>query len=345
MASQEMRRSLAVSIVNWNGGDLVLHCIRSVLTHVHGVQTSIVVVDNASNDGSPDRIGREFPGVRVMRNNENVGFARANNQILREVAADYVLLLNPDAIITPGSVERMVAFMDATPRAGACSPLIVGEDGRPQWTPTRFPTLWGEVAYCATFLLPPVSWALRRWREWKRGRAWRSLAHDGERGVRVDVLNGACLLARRSTVEEVGLLEERFFLFSEEADWCRRMARAGWERYWVPRARVVHLVGRSRAQLPDAGGGVHFYRSRVTLFAIHRGPYQAGLVRALYRISFWWNALLAAVGASLRPWRRSDWRRRVGYYLGLASELGSKGPSAEGQACTQVLTRVGQVSR
>lgn len=345
MASQEMRRSLAVSIVNWNGGDLILHCIRSVLAHVSGIKMDIVVVDNASSDGSPDRIGDEFPGARVIRNSENVGFARANNQILREVAADYVLLLNPDAVITPGSVERMVAFMEGHSRAGACSPLIVGEDGRPQWTPTRFPTVWGEVAYCATFLLPPLSWALRRWRGWKRGREWRSLANDGERGVRVDVLNGACLLARRTTLEEVGLLEERFFLFSEEADWCRRMDRAGWERYWVPRARVVHLVGKSRAQLPGGGGAVHFYRSRVTLFAIHRGPFQATLVRALYRLSFWWNALLAAAGTSLRPWRRSDSRRRVGYYLGLAAGLGSGEPSTDGDTRTPVLPRVEQVSK
>jgi len=314
-----MRRSVAVCIVNWNGGDLIRQCIRSVRGG-RDLHREVVVVDNASRDGSPDRIALEFPDVRLIRNRENIGFARANNQMLRQLTADYFLLLNPDAVLMPGALERMVEFMDAHPRAGACSPLVVDESGGDQWVPTRFPTVWGELCYCATFLLAPLSWVLCRWRAYGRERVWRSVCGDGRQGIRVDVLNGACLLVRRQALVQIGPLEERFFLFSEEADWCRRMQLAGWGRYWIPSATVVHLVGRSRAHLPEASGAVHFYRSRVLLFAIHRGRLQAEIVHSLYRLSWRWNILVGMVGGMVRPGRRAA-DERIAHYRTLASEL------------------------
>jgi GT2 family glycosyltransferase len=285
----------------------------------------VAVVDNASSDGSPDRIESEFPDVQLIRNRENVGFARANNQMLRRFATDYFLLLNPDAMLVAGAVERMLEFMDRHPYAGACSPDIIGEDGAAQWFPTRFPTLWSEIAYCATFLLPPLSWILSPWRRRRLERARRKLNGNGRRATGVDVLSGACLMIRRDVIETVGTLEESFFLFSEEADFCRRMRLAGWDRYWISGARVVHLVGQSRAQLAAADDSIHFYRSRIRLFTLHHGRLQGWLVRHLYRFSFFWSSLFAAATGLTRRSRGASARGMISHYQALARELSGNG--------------------
>lgn len=252
-------------IVNWNTRDLVLACIESIRQNAPG-EHEIVVVDNASSDGSAAAVRSLFPAVTLIENAENLGYARANNQAIRVAAGEYVCLINSDAVLTPGAAALAVAFMDETPRAGLCGVQLLNEDGSRQNSIANMPTLLTELTNKSL---------LRRLRPAR----YPGKEHPFPGPVEVESVIGACMFVRAAAIREAGLLDERYFFFLEETDWCQGMRNAGFRVYHLPGVRVVHYQGRS-ARKVRVRARIEYWRSRYLFFAKHRGRPTCAALRA-----------------------------------------------------------------
>ncbi len=259
---------LTVVVVNWNVRDLLRRCLHSVLAHA--IRLEIIVVDNASSDGSAAMVRAEFPSVRLIANEENRGFTAATNQGLALAQGRYLLLLNPDTEVVGDALATMVHYMDAHPEVGALGPQLRYPDGSRQPSRRRFPTF-------ATALVE--STVIQEW--WRDNRFLRRyyMADTPDDAIQaVDWVVGACLLVRREVYDQVGGLDEGFFMYSEELDWCRRIKEAGWQVVYLPTATIIHHEGRSSEQVVPARH-IHFQSSKVRYFRKHHGALQAGLLR------------------------------------------------------------------
>jgi len=228
---------LSIVVVSYNTASLLAECLRSVPAAIAGVEYQVVVVDNASGDGSAEMVACEFPGVRLIRNTENVGFARANNQGIRATQGEYLLLLNSDTVARPDTLAGLVRFMDARLQAGAAGPRLLRSDGTPQ--PYAFggdPRPGYLLARAANRLL------------------FRRYQHDWatETVQEVDWVSGACMMVRRAAIEQVGLLDEKMFMYFEDNEWCLRLRRADWQVYYNPQVAITHLGGQSIRRNPAA---------------------------------------------------------------------------------------------
>lgn len=224
---------LSIVIVSWNTARRLADCLHSVPAGAEGLPHEIIVVDNASTDGSPAMVAREFGSVQLIRNVANLGFARANNQGIRASLGRYVLLLNSDTIVPADALAALVQFMDDHPEAGACGPRLARADSRAQ------PFAFGGD--------PTIAYLLAR--GWNRLLFRRSL-HDWETNVAqaVDWVSGASLLARRDALEQAGGFDENFFLYFEDNDLCLRLRRAGWKVFYNPNVTITHFGGASLSQ-------------------------------------------------------------------------------------------------
>lgn len=287
---------LSVVIVNWNTRDLVLRC----LGHLFGLRLpdtkEVWVVDNGSQDGSPEAIRRAFPQVHLLENDRNQGFAKAANRALRRCNGPYVMLLNTDCFPEEGAIKTLMTAMQGDPRAGIAGGALLHPDGRPQHSFGVAPTLATELLHKGLLqtLLP---------------RRFPSKRYPPQKATEVEAVLGAFLMVRRQAWMEVGGLDEGFFFFLEETEWCLRMRRAGWRVLHVPEARAIHLQGQS-AERDPAGARVEYYRSRYRFFALHRGMVSLKLLRVglLFRCIMNW----ASSGAMrCLAWnRREQWRKR-----------------------------------
>jgi GT2 family glycosyltransferase len=254
---------LSVIIVSWNTIDLLRDCLTSVSAQLDDKDVEIIVVDNASSDGSATMVEREFQWIRLIRNQHNLGFASGNNLGIRDSRGRYVLLLNSDTVVPAGAMHTLIEFMDDTPDAGACGPRLIRPDGQPQaYGFGADPTL-GYLARRAIF-----RFFLRRH------------LHNWNTDVvqRVDWVSGACLLARRAAIDQVGMLDAAMFMYFEDNDWCLRMRQAGWSVYYCPLASVVHLGGQSLSGNPSAH--LAYYHSLEHFYRKHYSPL-AGTVLGL----------------------------------------------------------------
>lgn len=270
---------LSVIIVNWNVRDLLRRCLHSILANVPGGQLEIIVVDNGSTDGSVEMVRREFPMVRLIANPDNRGFPAANNQGLEVARGRYVLLLNPDTEVVGDALATMAAFADAHPDVGIVGPQLLNPDGSVQSSRRRFPTL-ATALFESTWLQP---YAPRRLLA-----RYYVLDRPDDEIQEVDWVTGAALMARREAVEEVGPLDEGFFMYSEELDWCRRFREAGWRVVYLPTARIVHYVGKSSEQVLPARH-IHFQTSKVRYFRKYHGPLAAGVLRWFLLGNYAWQ--------------------------------------------------------
>ena len=229
---------ISVVIVSYNGKDLLSRCLQSLFISTGGLQCEVFVVDNASDDGTCELVRSSHSQVILIENRENVGFARANNQAITQCRGRYVLLLNPDAQIVAGTLRDLVAFMDGCPEAGVAGPRLLNRDGSLQWSIRNFPTKANQF-FEALLLHKVIPRASRRLGEVVYDPATYSRAHE------CDWISGAALIVRREVFDQVGVLDERYFMYSEEKDFCLRVSRAGWKTYFAPVADVVHLRGDS----------------------------------------------------------------------------------------------------
>lgn len=232
---------LSVVIVNWNVRELLRDCLRSLKECPDDVETEIVVVDNASDDGSAAMVREEFPDVKLLALNENAGYAAGNNRGIEASSGRHVLALNPDVLIRPGALWAMVKALDANLRVAAVGPLNLDEDERPRTSARRFPTT-SAMLYQHT-LLRLVRPMKTLYRDYKmRDFGW-------DRELSIDQPMGAALGAKRSALERIGGWDEAFFMYFEEVDLCRRIKDLGMEILFLPQSRIVHLGGRSTAQV------------------------------------------------------------------------------------------------
>ncbi len=265
--------------MSYRAPELLRGCLASLGRALQGRpgEARVWVVDNASGEPTVSMVRREFPWVRLIENQENRGFAAANNQAIERCRADYLLLLNPDTEISRQAIDRLAGLLDREPGAAAVGPRLLGPDGSVQVSAWRFPGVRSALASWSnlTRLLPGAL---------ARGAGLRGPEYPpGEEPRRVDWISGACLLARRAAVREVGPLDERFFMYAEETDWCKRFAEAGWAVWHQPRAEVTHRVGGSTGEEGPASllQRTRFHRSEYLYFEKHRGRPAAVLLWCL----------------------------------------------------------------
>ena len=309
---------ISIIIVNWNTRELLARCLQSVISSFESQVSSpasqpatrnpqpatrnlqpatrnlqpatceVFVVDNASTDGSAQMVRECFPWVRLIENAENVGFARANNQAISQSQGGYVLLLNSDTEVYPGALKAMVQFMEGRPQAGGCGPRLLNADGSLQVS-------------CHPMLTPEREF----WRLLFLERLWRRATYAQERWDRqvprsVEVIKGACFLLRRTALEQVGSLDEGYFMYTEEMDLCYRLLRAGWQLWWMPQAVVKHYGEASSKQVAEAMY-VQLYRSKVQFYRKFGGPRRATRFKRLLRLAYGPRLIVAALGALFSP--------------------------------------------
>jgi GT2 family glycosyltransferase len=263
---------VAVSIVYYRTPEPLLACLDALEAARAECSLDVTVTDNASGDaGTARRVADRFRGVRWVQNERNLGYGRAHNLALRGTDARHLLVLNADAALQPAALGRLVAELDRQPRLAVVGPRLRYPDGRPQPSRRRFPQPWTffvESSQWQRFV--PANPVLNRYYVADR-------ADDEPQDA--DWLVGACLLVRARAATEVGLFDERFFLYSEEIDWCHRFRAAGWGVRYVPSAEVVHLEGASTRQVP-AQRTAHFWRNRLRYAETWHGPRLAAGLRA-----------------------------------------------------------------
>lgn len=261
---------LSVVIVNWNVREDLRRCLSSVLASSLAKEMEVIVVDNASTDGSASMVTGEFPTVRLIINDRNEGFARACNRGIRDANGRYITLLNPDTEVHSRALEEMVVHLDRNPGAGLVAPRLLNEDGGTQPSRRRFPTP-GTAFLESTVLqrLLPDHPLLQRYYMQDAG---------DDREQDIDWAVGACLTVRREVIERDVLLDEQFFMYSEEMDWCLRIKRGGWRIVYLPQAEVVHYGGRSADQ-DVAARHILFHSSKVHFFSKYHGARFGELLR------------------------------------------------------------------
>ncbi len=294
---------VSIIIVNWNTRELLLNCLSSVLATTSGLAIETIVVDNGSKDGSSEAVRKAFSAVTIIQNDRNRGFARANNQALAGAAGRYFLLLNSDAALTEGSLQGLVSFMDRTPDAGVAACQYIDTDGSRQNSFDNFPTLATELFNKTILkLLFPARYPSKR-------RVYRE-------PIGVDSVIGACMLVRAEAVRQVGVLDEAYFFFLEETDWCYRMRRAGWRVYHLPGIRVYHLQGKSKEQSP-VSAWIEYYRSLYLFFKKNRGGFSYSVLRAGKALKLAVNLLLVSLGIACTLGMNAGLMRRFRIYSGL----------------------------
>ncbi|HLB11432.1 MAG TPA: glycosyltransferase family 2 protein [Dehalococcoidia bacterium] len=252
--------TLSVVIVSYNVADLLRGCLRSVYAS-RGVEHEVWVVDNCSSDGSAALVAREFPQAQLLVSDCNGGYAYANNLALRRARGDYLLLLNPDTVVQPDALAEMVAFMESRPDVGMVGPKLVRDDGSL------------DLACRRSFPSPAVSFyrmagLSRRFPRSRRFGRYNLTYLDPDQEAEVDSVVGAFMMVRRQAVEQVGLLDESFFLYGEDLDWAMRVKKAGWKVVYNPRVVVLHRkASSSTGDIRRATA--EFYRSMLIFYKKH----------------------------------------------------------------------------
>jgi GT2 family glycosyltransferase len=233
---------VSIVIVNWNTKDLLRDCLESIIAHTSKIEYEIIVVDNGSADNSAEMVKKDFPLVNVITNTDNLGFARANNIGIKVSKGRYICLMNSDITILDDCLGRLVTFMDSSPGVGMAGPKILNTDLTIQHSCRHFPSIWNNLCQSLglNHLFPKSAffsdWIMNYWN------------HDSTRSI--DALSGCFLIIRREALEEVGLLDEEFFIYGEDLDWCRRMRNAKWDIVFYHGAEAIHLGGASSAAAP-----------------------------------------------------------------------------------------------
>jgi len=231
---------LSIIIVNWNTKNLLKNCLKSIFNTLKKVNYEIFVVDNASTDGSVNMIRSIFPNINLIINDKNDGFSKANNQALKKSVGRYVLLLNPDTVVLDNTLDEMVKFLDEHPEAGVSTCQVKYGDGRIQFTSGRhFPDIFTEL-FAATRL--SMFFPKNRITGKYMMTYW---DHNDTREV--DVISGSFMMVKRLAIEQIGLLDERFYMYSEDVDWCFRIRKAGWKIFYVHHVGIIHYAGQSSA--------------------------------------------------------------------------------------------------
>jgi len=277
---------LSTVIVNYKSREALMECLASLEADAAGLETETIVVDNDSRDGTPESLAERFPAVRLHVNDDNLGYARAVNQGIAATTGPWVLIMNPDCVVKPGTLRALIGQLAGRSRCAIAAPRIVNTDGTLEYSarawPDPFAFLFNRYSVL-TRLFPRNRWSRR----------YLLLDWDHASVRDVDWVAGACMMARREAIEQVGGMDEAFFMFNEDVDWCRRMRHAGWTVTYVPTGEVVHRVGASRGRVAPRviverhRGMIHYFHKHhpthpaVAFVADHLIMARAGVMLAM----------------------------------------------------------------
>jgi GT2 family glycosyltransferase len=297
---------LAIIIVSWNCKGYLADCLRSIYADGSEFSLAIIVVDNNSNDGTLEMLREDFPQVHLISNSENRGFAAACNLGMKFSRSRFVLLLNPDTVVRPGAFDSMIRFMDDHGDAWAIGPTILNGDGSRQHSGMRFPTNW-NILVEALFLD-------RLFPQTRLFGGHKELYERPECSREVDYLQGSCLMVRSDAIECVGGLDERFFMYFEETDWCRRMKKAGGTIRYCPSATIVHFGGNQIGHF-DERRLVHYHRSLLRFYQKHYSPGRTAAVRLILLLRSLIRIIIWSASGILKPGLRNTAASSVRGYL------------------------------
>lgn len=308
---------LSIVIINWNTRDMLRDCLETVFAGLGELRAEVIVVDNASTDDSVAMLEAGFPQVRLVANQKNRGFAAANNQGFAMAKGRHVLLLNSDTLVLGQVLPAMVEWMDTHPTAAVMGPRVLNRDGSMQVSATGFPTLGRLLAQTLGLTrLAAFDYRMERW------------SRREER--RVEVISGCCMLVRGAALAKVGPLDDAFFFYGEETDWCRRFADAGWEVVFAPVGEIIHFGGGSVRAL-NHKRDVMLTEGTVRLHRKH-GGLVAGL--ACYGLLLGFNLSRALAWGILAVGGRAAHKARAGHFARVVGDFGKAWPHAKagGQA-------------
>jgi GT2 family glycosyltransferase len=276
---------LSIIIVSWNVRSLLQTCLKSVEVEQGALRLEIIVVDSGSDDGSPEMVREQFPQVHLIVREDNVGFPLGNNIGLAEANGRYLLLLNPDTEVVGEALSRMVGYLDGNPDVGVVGGQLLNPDNTVQSSRRRFPTV--ATAFFESTWFQPFA---------PKGILRRYYAEDIDDGETADVdwVKGACLMTRKTILDEVGPLDADYFMYSEELDWCKRIKMAGWRVVYFPEAKIIHYEGKSSEQAVTARH-INFQRAKLRYFHKYHGMMIMILLRIFLLLNFVWQLALEAI--------------------------------------------------
>jgi len=288
---------LSIIIVSWNAREYLLKCLESVILETANHLTEIVVVDNASTDGSTEMVKECFPDVKLICNDANYGFAKANNIGIKQSNGRYLCLINSDVIVHRGCIDLMIAYMDQHSEIGMLGPKILTPGGSIQRSCMGFPSFWNS--FCRALALDAIFPSSRIF----GGQLMTFWSHDTIRSV--DVINGCFWMIRRKALERIGLLDEIFFIYGEDIDWCKRFWNMNWNIVFFPEAEAVHYGGASSANAP-----IRFYiemhRANLQFWEKHHSR----LAKLSYLLTVWIHHIVRITGQIVlyitKPSKRSE---------------------------------------
>ena len=290
-------------IINWNTRDILIDCLNSIYKTVTEIGFEIYVVDNNSTDGSREATKKRFPDVKLIENKTNTGFARANNQALSVMQGKFAVLLNTDAVLQEGAIKSLLNFMNNSPGVGIAGVQLLNKDGSRQNSIDNFPSPETEILSKSIlrFFFPD-------------NYPGKSRIHHSP--IEVDSVIGACMIVRKEAMEEVGFLDEDYFIFLEETDWCFRMHKKGWKVFHVPDARVFHLSGHSKKKNP-CESQIEYYKSLYKFFRKNRGTVSCLTIRILKPCKIFINLVLNILGNLITLFQSERLRNRLLKYYKL----------------------------
>jgi GT2 family glycosyltransferase len=261
--------NLSIIIVNWNTRDLLAKSLEAVYKTIHSCEYEVFVVDNGSTDGSHQMVREKYPEVLLIENQKNLGFAKANNQAIQQCKGKYVLLLNSDAFLSNGAVDQMMELAESNCQIGIIGACLVYQDGQLQISHGQLPSFFSEFKSLVGYD--------------KLHKLFRK-SDQSSASFETGFVSGACMLVRQSTLQQIGLLDESFFFFSEEIDLCYRAQKAGWKVFYSPSALVMHLEGGTSGM--NANRILLLYRGKLRYFEKHYGvPAKQKLLKTMQIIT------------------------------------------------------------
>ena len=299
---------VSICIVSLSCVSVLNDCLRSLEASEPALDREVIVVDNGSRDGTADHLRRFFPAVRLIENNYNAGFTKGTNQAIALSQGRYILWLNADTILKPGSVTRLCSFLQAHPRAGIVGPMVLNPDGSFQPQCRRgMPTPGASLSYMLGLH--------RLWPKQPRfgGYLLSHLPHD--RATPVDAVSGCCLMARRAVWENVGPLDENIFAHGEDLDWCVRAEKAGWEVWYCPESVIVHLRGKAGTHARPYRNVIALHQAMRVFYSKHLRPGRSRLTNAAVSFGIYCSLAISIVALLLRKLAGGA-RRAIGRFAG-----------------------------
>lgn len=295
---------LSVIIISWNTKRLLVRTLQSLQRYPPNFKYDVWVVDNNSSDGTIDYLKKKFRWIKLIANSKNLGFAKANNQVLKKIHSPFVFILNPDTRLTPGCIDLLYSFLLNYPEIGACGSLLLNEDGSPQSNGyyRKLPSLLQMILFYTEMRKFSIKY------DFLVHHFWETEISKTRVPIEVDQIPGACLFANIRTLKRVGFFDEDYFLWFEDVDLCYRLRKAGHKLMLIPQSKVFHTGGTSfKKWTDDAAKQIQFFKSLLIYFRKHHGLFTSLIVKIIVLI----DLLYLLITRSIRQFYASSKDRKL----------------------------------